>query len=94
MHTLCIYICKGGDELRRKVRKWGNSLAIRIPKVLATELGVEQDSDVEISVADGDLLVSPTDATPYTLEGLMAGVTQDNRQAEVTTGPAVGDEAW
>ncbi len=80
--------------MRGKVRKWGNSLAIRIPKVLAMELGVEQDSDVEISVADGDLLVSPTDGTPYTLEGLLAGVTQGNRQAEVTTGLALGDEAW
>ena len=80
--------------MRGKVRKWGNSLAIRIPKVLAMELGVEQDSDVEISVADGDLLVSPTDGTPYTLEGLLAGVTQDNRQAEVTTRLALGDEAW
>ena len=80
--------------MRSKVRKWGNSLAIRIPKAFAMELGVDQHSEVEISVADGHLLVSPTDGTPYTLEGLLAGVTQDNRHSEVATGPAVGNEAW
>ena len=83
-----------GDELRSKVHKWGNSLAIRIPKAFAVELGVDQYSEVEISVADGHLVVSPTDGTPYTLEGLLAGVTRENRHVEVATGPAVGDEAW
>ena len=77
-----------------KVQKWGNSLAIRIPKAFALELGVDQYSEVEISVAAGHLLVSPTDGTPYTLEGLLAGVTQDNCHVEVATGPAVGNEAW
>jgi len=94
MYHLCSYICQKGVELRSKVQKWGNSLAVRIPKAFAMELGVDQYSEVELSVAEGHLLVSTTGGPPYTLEGLLAGVTQDNRHSEVATGPAVGNEAW
>jgi antitoxin MazE len=80
--------------MRRKVQKWGNSLAIRVPKPFAREIGLEQDSEVDISLADGQLVVSPVEVHSYTLEGLLAGVTQDNLHGEVFTGPAVGNEAW
>ena len=80
--------------MRSKVHKWGDGLAIRIPKVFAMELGVDQHSEVEIYVVDGRLIVSPTDGTPYTLDELLAGVRQENRHVEVATGPAIGKETW
>jgi antitoxin MazE len=36
-----------------KVQKWGNSLALRIPKAFALDAGLEDDSAVEISLVDG-----------------------------------------
>lgn len=80
--------------MRGKVQKWGNSLAIRVPKAFASELGLEQNLDVDIYVVDGQLLVSPGEIRSYTLEGLLARVTPDNLHAEVSTGSAVGNEAW
>ncbi len=94
MYHLCIYMDSQGGKLRSEVQKWGNSLAIRIPKVFARELGIDKDREVDISLVDGRLLVSPAERNPYTLEGLLAEVTQDNLHAEVSTGPVVGDEAW
>ncbi len=35
-----------------KVAKWGNSLAIRIPKDVAETLGIEEGDEVQLSPAD------------------------------------------
>ncbi len=78
---------------RARIRKWGNSLAIRIPKPFALEMGLEQDSWVELSVSEGKLLLKPVKSS-YTLEELLSGVTDDNLHGEIETGAVVGNEAW
>lgn len=76
------------------VRRWGNSLALRIPKILAKEAGIVEGSLVEIEL-DGDTLsVTAVPAKRYTLAGLLAEVTPDNVHGEVKTGHAVGREDW
>ena len=76
-----------------RVRKWGNSLAVRIPKVFADEAGLEQDSEVKVSLVDGRIVIEPSDAI-LTLDQLLAQVTEENLHREVNTGPAIGREAW
>jgi antitoxin MazE len=80
--------------MRKRVGKWGNSLAVRIPKAFASEVGLEQDSAVELSLVNGKLVIAPATNIPPTLEQLLEQVTEDNVHDEVTTGPAVGREAW
>lgn len=80
--------------MRTRVQKWGNSLALRIPKPFATEIGLQRNSTVEISLADGRLLIVPIDEPALTLESLLAQVSADNLHGEIETGPAVGKEAW
>jgi antitoxin MazE len=77
-----------------RVKMWGNSLAVRIPKPLATEVGLEFDSPVEISLIDNKLVVAPVTGPKWTLESLLAKVTDENLHSEVDTGPAVGNEIW
>lgn len=77
-----------------KVQKWGNSLALRIPKAFAVEAQLENDSLVEISIVKGKIIVTPVAAPNWTLEELLAGITQDNLHNEVDTGFAVGNEIW
>lgn len=80
--------------MRAKVQKWGNSLALRIPKAFAVEIGLVRDREVELSVRRGRLVVE-TPATPsYTLEQLLAGVRPSNLRRETDWGPAVGRELW
>ena len=76
-----------------RVRKWGNSLAVRIPKAFADEAGLEQDSEVEVSLVDGRIVIEPSDAA-LTLDQLLAQVNEENLHREVDTGPATGREAW
>ncbi len=77
-----------------KIQKWGNSLAVRIPKALADEMGISLDSSVEITVVDGQILIAPVPDTRYELDTLLKGVTSDNLHGEVDTGDAVGNEIW
>jgi antitoxin MazE len=77
-----------------KVQKWGNSLALRIPKAFALDAQLENDSLVEISIVDGQIIVKPVSAPNWTLDELLAGITKKNIHSEVDTGSAVGNEAW
>ena len=80
--------------MRTRVRKWGNSLALRIPRSFAAEARLEQDMPVEVSLVEGKLVVTPVTDPAFTLEQLLAGVTDENLHREVDTGPPVGNEAW
>ena len=80
--------------MRTRIRKWGNSLALRIPKPFAKEVGLDRDVAVEVSLEEGRLVVAPIAELPLSLEQLLAGVTEENKHREVDTGPAMGEEAW
>ena len=77
-----------------KVQKWGNSLALRIPKVFALEVQLKNDSVVEVSLIDGQIVIKPVAWPTWTLEQLLSGVNNDNLHHETDTGNAVGNEVW
>jgi len=78
-----------------KVQKWGNSLALRLPKALADEAGVQLDSPVEISVRDHTITIEPVrEKRTYTLDELLDGVKPGNLHGESDFGPPVGKEGW
>ena len=78
--------------MKGTVQRWGNSLAIRIPRAYARDLSVEDGSEVELRIDGPSLVVTPS--TTPSLEALLAAITDDNLHAEVDTGPGQGREAW
>jgi antitoxin MazE len=80
--------------MRTRVQKWGNSLALRIPKSFAAEAGLHKEGPVDISLADGELVIRPLAEPKLTLRQLLAGVTKENLHREVDTGHAAGKEVW
>jgi antitoxin MazE len=78
--------------------KWGNSLALRVPKVFAQEIGASAGKAASMEVLDGKLVVEL--AKPrrrrrrYTLEQLVSGITPENRHSELEWGRPVDNEAW
>lgn len=80
--------------VQTRVQRWGNSLAVRIPKPLAEDLYLEESSPVDLSLVEGKLVLSPTRPPFYDLAGLMEGVKEENLHREVDTGTAIGDEIW
>jgi len=80
--------------MRTRIQKWGNSLALRIPKAFAVEAGFEKDREVEVSVEARRLIVQVPARPSYTLEELLDGVRPSNLHREVDWGPPVGEEVW
>jgi len=76
------------------MQKWGNSLAIRIPKAFATEVGLKEESEVDVSLKSGKLVVAPVEKPGVTLKMLLAKITEDNVHREADTGAAAGRESW
>jgi antitoxin MazE len=79
------------DDMR--VTRWGNSLAVRIPKALAEQTRIEEGSEVELSVMEGALTIRPR-ARTYSLDELLEQVTPENRHDEVDWGEPEGKESW
>ena len=77
-----------------KVQKWGNSLVLRIPKAFALDAQLVNDSLVEISIVNGQIIITPVVAPSWKLEELLAGINKNNIHHEVATGFAVGNEVW
>lgn len=78
--------------------KWGNSLAVRIPKALADAIKARDGRHAEMKVENGALVLRPV-AKPsrkprYTLDELLNGMTRNNVPQEVDWGARRGNEAW
>ncbi|MDO9694547.1 MAG: AbrB/MazE/SpoVT family DNA-binding domain-containing protein [Candidatus Latescibacteria bacterium] len=80
--------------MRLRIQKWGNSLALRIPKPFAKEVRVHQGSVVDVALVEGKLVVSLVEQEAPSLDELLAGVTRENLPAAVDFGPPVGREIW
>ncbi len=80
--------------MKTHIQKWGNSLALRIPKSFATEVGFQRETSVEISLANGKLIITPIAKPKPTLKQLLSKVTKGNLHHEVDTGVTVGNETW
>lgn len=73
--------------------KWGNSVALRIPKAFAQEIHARDGSVADLTLKNGKLIITPVDDTPvYDLNDLLAGITNENFHGETDTGSAVGNE--
>jgi antitoxin MazE len=93
--SACNFIVdKLGVVMKTRVQKWGNSLALRIPKSFAEEAGLRAEAAVELTLVEGALVVQRVTPEPLTLDQLLLGVTDDNMPSDWDTGPAVGKELW
>ncbi len=75
------------------VQRWGNSLAIRIPKAFAAQAQLSENSDVEIAL-EGDRIVVTRASRQWTLRQLVQGITPANLHREIRWGDRTGKETW
>ena len=74
------------------IQKWGNSLAVRIPKIFAEEAGLGENSIVEMSFVNDFVIIKSKSKIKFNLRELLAQVTPVNTHSEIDTGPEVGSE--
>jgi antitoxin MazE len=80
--------------MKAVLQKWGNSLALRIPRTVAAEVAVAEGQALDLQVSQGRIVLAPVTKKRYELEDLISGMTAKNRHTEVETGTARGREIW
>ena len=79
--------------MNASIAKWGNSLALRLPRNLAADARMMEGTPVTLTVEGGRLIVTPS-RPKYRLSDLLAQVTPENRHEEADWGGPRGSEAW
>lgn len=69
--------------MKTTAQKWGNSLAIRIPKSVAVQVGLKARDDLEIEVQDGNVVLKPHPRRVYRLDDLVKRITSKNVHGEI-----------
>ncbi|MEX2015183.1 MAG: AbrB/MazE/SpoVT family DNA-binding domain-containing protein [Candidatus Hydrogenedentales bacterium] len=77
--------------MHSRIQKWGNSLAVRIPKAYAAQAALAENDAVELSIDGREITLRPA-AREWTLEELVRGITARNRHREHEWGPVIGRE--
>jgi antitoxin MazE len=80
--------------MQTKITKWGNSLALRIPKSFALNAKLRQNELVDISIDKEKIIITPIGEKEYSLDELLEGISADNLHGEFDTGIPVGKEVW
>lgn len=74
-----------------KVGKWGSSLAIRIPKIVAEQYGISEGSALNLELQPRQFVMSLRE---YDLDELVSQITPENRHPETDWGEPQGEEVW
>ncbi len=80
--------------MKTMIQKWGNSLALRIPKAIASEISVTEGDAVELQLTADGVLVKPRRRKRHSLRDLVKGITNANRHEEFSFGKPEGREVW
>ena len=74
------------------IQKWGNSLAIRIPAPLATQVDLHEGTAVDVVVEQGAIVVVRQRQRQYALAELLQNCKPSQLHGETDFGPDVGRE--
>jgi antitoxin MazE len=76
------------------VTKWGNSLAIRIPRALAEQVQIAEGTEITLSISGNSIVITPKRRKQYNLDELLEGMTPDKFHGEFDNGMNEGNESW
>ena len=79
--------------MESKIRKWGNSPAVRLPTSALKLAGYRIDDRVKLTIEPGRIVLEPVAAVRYELGDLVGAITPENLHGEVDTGAPRGREA-
>lgn len=82
-------------EVILDIKQWGNNLGVRLPAAIAREAHVHADQQVRLTVSDGQIIITPVQDKPLTLEQRLAQFdpAKHGGEAMATTQP-LGAEKW
>lgn len=79
--------------MKTSVKKWGNSMAVRIPALMAKDLQIRDGSILEVLVESGKIILKPEKRNRVNLKKMLLKVNSSNIHGEVNDGKSVGRES-
>lgn len=92
--TLFLHLIIIEDKMNSKIQKWGNSLAIRLPKHVADSMNLRKNDLITISIENNVIIIKPANKYHYKLEDLLKSINENNIHSETETGFRRGNEIW
>jgi antitoxin MazE len=80
--------------IETQVSKWGNSLAVRIPRGIAIEARLAEGDRLTLDLATDGSIVLRSARRRYQLRQLVQRITAKNRHSETDWGTPAGRESW
>lgn len=80
--------------METQVRKWGNSLGVRLPLTIATQANILDGTKVDIVFKKNRIEIIPLILPEYSLEELLSNISADNTHKEISIGESLGNEIW
>jgi antitoxin MazE len=77
-----------------RVKKWGNSAAVRIPATVLASAGLSLDQPVEVREESGRIVIEAARRKRFRIEDLVKGIRPDNLHDAIDAGPPQGREVW
>lgn len=77
-----------------QIAKWGNSLALRLPRAVARELGVSEGDHLSLELGEGGTVILRSARPSYQLDELVSKINSRNRHQESDWGKPQGQEVW
>ena len=78
--------------METKIQKWGNSLAVRLPKAFTEQTGIENGSDVRILIEDDKIVLVPIKTRDTLLESMLDKIDETTLHNKIDFGEPVGRE--
>jgi antitoxin MazE len=78
--------------VRAKVKKWGNSAAVRIPPAVLRAARLGLDEVVDVREEAGRIVIEPVRQEVYDLTELLRAITPKNQHESVDFGAPMGKE--
>ncbi|MEO8209384.1 MAG: AbrB/MazE/SpoVT family DNA-binding domain-containing protein [bacterium] len=75
-----------------KIRKWGNSLALKIPKSFANATKIDEGAEIKLSLSEDKIIITKKQTPKYTLKELVSKINDNNIHKEINFDPPMGKE--
>lgn len=77
-----------------KVKKWGNSLGLRIPQAIANQIKIQDGSRINLVLKNNKIELIPVASEEYQLNDLVELISESNLHTVISSGQPQGKEIW
>lgn len=76
------------------VKKWGNSLGLRIPQAIANQIDICDGSKINLVLKNNKIEITSAENNEYQLNELVEMISESNPHNEISSSQIQGNEIW